>query len=117
VGGYSDWKREDDARRERADAAKAREEAARKAAEAPKSEAAPAPGAKRKLSYKETRELEALPGLIETLEAEQAALGEAMADPSFYRKPAPEIAAANERVQKVADEIHAAYARWEELGG
>ena len=117
VGGYSDWKREDDARREKAEAAKAKEEAARRAAEAPKVEAAPASGAKRKLSYKETRELEALPARIEELEAEQAALGEAMADPSFYRKPPSEIAVANERVQSLADEIHAAYARWEELGG
>ena len=110
VGGWSDWKREDDARK-----------AAKAASEKPKAEvqvAAPtsASGA-RKLSYKESRELESLPGLIETLESEQAALGEAMADPSFYRKSPDEIATANKRLETLAAEIAKAYSRWEELGG
>jgi ATP-binding cassette subfamily F protein uup len=111
VGGWSDWKREDDARR-----------AAQAAREKPKVDANPAPVASqapvtRKLSYKETRELEELPGRIERMESEQAALGEAMADPSFYRKAPDEIAAANAKLDSLAADIAKAYARWEELGG
>jgi len=44
-------------------------------------------------------------------------LGETIADPSFYRKPADEIAAANSRLDALARDIAKAYARWEELGG
>jgi ATP-binding cassette subfamily F protein uup len=120
VGGYSDWKRDMDGRKAREAEKTAREEAAAARTAAAKTESVAAPAAapaKRKLSYKEQRELDALPGLIETLEAEQAALGEAMADPAFYRKPAGDIATANARVQSLADEIATAYARWEELGG
>ncbi len=39
---------------------------------------------RRKLSYKEQRELDALPGQIEALETEQAALEKALADGSLY---------------------------------
>ena len=117
VGGYSDWKRESEARKAREDEQKAREAAANRKAEAAKSDSVTPEVSKRKLSYKETRELEQLPGLIEKLEAEQAALGEAMADPAFYRKPAPEIAQANQRVVDLAAEIATAYARWENLLG
>ncbi|MCB9495288.1 MAG: ATP-binding cassette domain-containing protein [Fibrobacteria bacterium] len=120
VGGYSDWKRDMEGRRAREAERVAREEAASRKANPVRSEnvaTEAVPAARRKLSYKEQRELDALPDLIERLETEQAGLGEAMADPSFYRKPAPEIAAANARVVSLADEIAAAYARWEELGG
>jgi len=120
VGGYSDWKRDMDQRKAREAEKQAREDAAAARAAAAKTESVATPAAapaRRKLSYKEQREFDGLPGLIETLEAEQAALGEAMADPAFYRKPAAEIATANARVQALADEIATAYARWEELGG
>ncbi len=111
VGGWSDWKREDDARK----AAKAAMEKSK--AETVQIAAPSSASGVRKLSYKESRELESLPGLIETLESEQAALGEAMADPSFYRKSPDEIATANKRLETLAAEIAKAYSRWEELGG
>jgi ATP-binding cassette subfamily F protein uup len=41
----------------------------------------------RKLSYKETRELQTLPAEIEALEAEQKALAARMAAPEYYRQP------------------------------
>ena len=43
-----------------------------------------------KLSYKETRELEALPGEIEALEAEQQALMARMSEPEYFRQ-APDV--------------------------
>ncbi len=73
-------------------------------------------GAKpRKLSYNEQRELEALPGKIEALEAEQARLHAATSDPAFYQQPGDRIAATMERLESVTRELEACYARWEEL--
>jgi ATP-binding cassette subfamily F protein uup len=68
-----------------------------------------------RLSYKEQRELEALPGKIEALEAEQAQLHTAMGNADFYRQPADKITAALERLQAVNNELEACYTRWESL--
>ena len=111
VGGWSDWKRQDEARK----ATKAANEKTRIEAVQVAAQAASPTG--KKLSYKETRELDALPDLIHGLEAEQATLTESMVDPSFYRKPANEIAVVNKRLEQLGREIATAYARWEELGG
>jgi len=73
--------------------------------------------AKKKLSYKEQREFDALPGRIETLEAEERALQVRIAAPDFYKQPAADIRAALDRVEKVADELAALYARWNDLDG
>lgn len=68
------------------------------------------------LGYKEKRELEALPELIETLEAEQKRLYETMSDPSFYRgTEGSEIASARERLKEIEVQLSEAYGRWEEL--
>jgi ATP-binding cassette subfamily F protein uup len=61
------------------------------------------------------RELRDLPGRIEALEAEQAALHARLADPAFLRGPGAEISAAAARAEALAAEIEAAYARWEAL--
>ena len=71
----------------------------------------------RKLSHKEKKELETLPKRIETLEADQAALHETMADPSFYKQPPAAIAEANARLDAIEIELKRSYARWEELEG
>ncbi|MBK8802922.1 MAG: ATP-binding cassette domain-containing protein [Fibrobacteres bacterium] len=113
VGGWSDWRREMNQREALEAAAQARKRPAAPTSEVP---AATSPTT-RKLSYKETRELESLPALIEKLESEQSSLGEAMADPSFYRKPADEIAKTNARLAQLETEIASAYIRWDELGG
>ncbi|WP_370260845.1 ATP-binding cassette domain-containing protein [Limnobacter sp.] len=72
---------------------------------------------KRKLSYKEQRELEALPARIEALEAEQAALLETIGDPAFYQSDAAKITATQQRVAAVEAELELAYQRWGELEG
>ena len=69
----------------------------------------------RKLTFNETRELEALPGRIEALEAEQECLFTQMADPGFYKQPGDIISGAKDRLETVAQELEAAYARWETL--
>jgi ATP-binding cassette subfamily F protein uup len=110
VGGWSDWKRQHEERLERL----AKEEAKKKSA-VPVKVSAPASTGKRKLSFKEQKEREALPKKIEELEAKQAAAVEALSRPEFYKQTASEITAAN-AVQAVLEaELAEAYKRWEEL--
>ena len=110
LGGYDDWQRE---RAARAAAAQAAEDAAKRAA---KAAAGAGAGAKpRKLTNKERAELEALPKVIETLEAEQAKLTAKLADPAFFKKPATEVTQATVRLHELEAELARAYARWSEL--
>jgi len=69
----------------------------------------------RKLSYKEQLELDRLPRQIETLEAEQAALYQDMADPLFYQRNREDIAKAKERLKTIEHELETAFSRWEVL--
>jgi ATP-binding cassette subfamily F protein uup len=68
-----------------------------------------------KLSYKEKRELEALPARIEALEAEQAELHICMGEAAFYRQPGATITAALERLEALRNELEECYARWQAL--
>ncbi|MGH8043695.1 MAG: ABC transporter ATP-binding protein, partial [Stenotrophomonas sp.] len=70
---------------------------------------------KRKLSYKDARELEQLPLKIETLEKDVEGLTAAMNDPAFYQRSAPDMAAHTQKLGAVQAELDAAYKRWEEL--
>jgi ATP-binding cassette subfamily F protein uup len=104
VGGYDDWLRQ------RAAAPIAVE--AKAGNSAPASAAA---SAKRKLSYKEQKELASLPSEIEKLETAIAALHVTLADPQFYKQPGDLIAAEQARLAAAETRLQAAYARWEEL--
>ncbi len=115
VGGYSDWLRQ----RPRAAAAVAAAAAKPGLTRTDPPAAAPTPAAapKRKLGFKDQRELELLPGRIEELETEIAKRGAAMTDPAFFKQDSATITAANEAVAKLQAELEAAYARWSELDG
>ena len=106
VGGYSDWVRQKTP------------VAAAPAAPSPKiPDPAPpaAPSAKkRRLSFKETSELAALPAQIDALEEERAQLYAALADPGLLRKGAA-VAEARTRLAGLEAEIAGRTARWEEL--
>ncbi len=113
VGGYSDWLRQ---RPATGDAAKP----TAKASEPAKTSAAPAPAAapaaaKRKLSYKEQRELDELPARIEALDAKVAEMTEAMNDPAFFQRDHAAINAHNAALAAAQAELEQAYARWEAL--
>ena len=82
---------------------------------APTPAAPPAAAAKRKLTYKEQRELEALPGQIEDLETEQAALEKALADGSLYASDPPLAAQKAARLMEVEEQWMAAMERLETL--
>jgi ATP-binding cassette subfamily F protein uup len=69
----------------------------------------------RKLTYKERRELEALPGKIELLEVEQLELHALMGEADFYRQSSDKITATIQRIETVMKELEAAYERWQEL--
>ena len=69
----------------------------------------------RKLSYKEQRELIALPEKIEALEVEQSELNARMAEPEFYRQGNEKISAAMARIEAVKSELESCYARWQVL--
>ena len=92
------------------------------AAAAPKAAApAPAPAAtaaapKRKLSYKEQRELDELPGRIEALEAEQAALNALIGGTELYTQGAGRIQEVTNRASAIEDELMVLLERWETLG-
>ncbi|GAB3781622.1 ATP-binding cassette domain-containing protein [Dyella agri] len=108
VGGYTDWLRQ-----KPASTVAVAAPAAKSAAPAP----APVSEAKRKLSYKDQRELEQLPARIEQLEADIAARGDAMNDPTFFQQDSTAIVKANEALAKLQLELENAYARWAELDG
>ena len=71
---------------------------------------------KRKLSYKEQRELDELPGRIEALETEQAELNKQLADPDIYRKEGANVAAMHARVEEIDELLMELLERWETLG-
>ena len=110
AGGYEDWKRQHLAAplRELSKHASASRVVASAVAEKTNNK-------NRKLSYKEQRELEALPKKIEALEAEQSELHRLMGDGDFYRQPGDKITAAMERLEAVRDELEACYSRWQTL--
>jgi len=107
-GGYEDWKLQ----RERTRAATAAPAAAR----VPASPAAPRPAAARaKLSYKEQRELEALPERIEALEAEQKTVTERLSSPALYTDEPHLVADLQARHDQIEVELMEALERWEAL--
>ncbi len=69
----------------------------------------------RKLSYKEERELAALPQLIEDMENEQQRLFKEMSRPEFFKQEGGAIARAKERLSFLEKELAAAYQRWQIL--
>ena len=83
------------------------------AAQGPAAGGSPAAGT-RKLSYKDARELEALPARIETLEGEQQSLTATMADPETLRD-STRLRELQTRLEAVEAELAHCYERWERL--
>ncbi len=104
VGGYSDWVRQ----RPAPAAAVAKTNATPKVpAKAPAEK-------KRKLSYKETAELAALPAQIEALELERETVAASLSDPAVSRDGAA-LRAATDRLQSIEQTLSTAMERWELL--
>ncbi|MDH4181967.1 MAG: ABC transporter ATP-binding protein, partial [Betaproteobacteria bacterium] len=106
AGGYSDWL----AQRPPPAPAPEQKPSAQASGEA-RRERPRKPG----LSFKERRELDALPAEIEALEAEQHALTERMCAPDYHRRPPETLKAERERAQAIEHELAAKFERWAEL--
>ena len=116
VGGYSDWVRQ------RPAVAAIPPQSAPKTPKAPKAgpAATPTPAAatpgerRRRLSFKETRELAELPDRIDAAERAREAVYASLADPALLRDGAA-AAAAKARLAELDAEVEALTLRWEAL--
>jgi ATP-binding cassette subfamily F protein uup len=126
VGGYSDWLAQKPSARGSGLAAGERRPGSRVAATAARETAGPGgagPGAARggeparpaKLSYKESRELEQLPGRIEALEAEQREIAVRMSGGEYHKQGAPQLRADAARLEVIEAELTASYEHWAAL--
>jgi len=106
IGGYDDW-------------VKQRKKDETKNPPKPRKNGAKKPKSKRegpkKLTFRENRELEEIPSLIESLEQEHEKIFKDLSDPAFYKKESAEIARAKERLESLETELEKSYQRWEAL--
>jgi ABC transport system ATP-binding/permease protein len=101
VGGYDDWVRQ----------RPAPPPVERAAAPEPP----PAPKRARKISFKQRKELEEMPGRIVALETELAELQQQMSAPEFFKSPPEEVRRVADRAAQIPPELEAAFALWQEL--
>lgn len=106
VGGYSDWLRQRPTPKSQPTPTKDYRAAER---------VAPPPKSARRRSYKEQRELEAIPSTIEAFEAEQRALQDQLSTGALYRGAPAEAIAAEQRLKDITQALAMYYARWEAL--
>ena len=113
VGGYSDWLRQrPESKPPTVDKITRKPETAANSVQEK-----PVTKKPRKLSYKDQRELDVLPGLIEALETEQETLHAHMSDPAFFRGDKADILTAQDRLAELEVKLAEAYERWEVLEG
>jgi ATP-binding cassette subfamily F protein uup len=104
VGGYDDWFHQRPQKRDEKSKIKD-----------PKIKNLSSKNTVKKLSFKEKKELEALPAQIEVLEAEQQDIYVLLADPAFYKNEGEKVAHAKHRMEQLEDDLPKLYERWEEL--
>lgn len=91
--------------------------AASKESSVPKTENSSTLAARKKLTYKEQRELDSLPALIDALEEEQREIEAALADGALYQSDAQLASRMLERSAAIEEELMGALERWSALGG
>jgi ATP-binding cassette subfamily F protein uup len=110
VGGYDDWLNYS------AEKTRSESKTVKTAAADKKSASLNAKqGQSKKLSYKDQRELDALPAQIESFEEEVEALQNLMADTEFYKQEKDEIQKIQQQLIEAEASLSHCYARWEEL--
>ena len=105
VGGYDDWKRQSQTI--------ATEKTLKGKSKSAQNNNKPKKSTK--LSYKQQRELDALPSIIEDLERSQKQLHAAMSDAKYYQRNKQQIARDQLHLQEIEDSLKDAYRRWEAL--
>ena len=106
AGGYDDWL----VQRAQTPAPAGKPEKSEKKETAP-----PKKAAAKKLSYKEERELEALPSRLEEMEAKLEELHQQLGDPALYQKDPSAIPKIQKQLEALEQELKKAYGRWEAL--
>jgi ABC transport system ATP-binding/permease protein len=106
VGGYSDWL----AQRPRTPTQSANE--AKAEAALARSEPRGAQAARVKLSFKERRELDSLPALLEALEREQLELGARMSANDYHKQGTDAIKRDRSRATEIERELAEKFERW-----
>jgi ATP-binding cassette subfamily F protein uup len=112
-GGYDDWQRYTQKRVEEQKSAENAQQAKAKQAATSTNQPAVKPAVS-KLSFKEQKELEELPLAIDKLEAEQASINEALANPENY-SDAELIKKLQARLDEITLEIENKITRWDAL--
>jgi len=128
AGGYEDWvrKRYEEHRKPRPCRGGAARESERGEGEKrlatgqsptpePRGASSPPPKGRGKLSYKDQRDYDRLPGEIERLQAEVAADEQALGDADLYRRDPKRFAELTERIARNRADIEAAEVRWLEV--
>lgn len=114
VGGYADWLRQGGKIESLAEWGTAEQDVV--VTPVPETVVTPAPAApKAKLSYKLQRELDALPMLLEKLEAELNALQQQVSGPDFYQQAHEQTAPVLAALEAKQTELDQALERWAEL--
>ena len=108
IGGYAEWFALSEQRKKQAADNKP------KAVEEVKNNK-PKSVVKKKLSFKEQKELEQLPDLIDELETEQAELTKKMADAGFYKQDQNAIQVTLDKLKETEGNLEKVYQRWDEL--
>ncbi len=121
VGDVEDWLTQS-ARAQSLQRTRSNEPAATAVVSSPHSPPAPPPivpaaAGKRKLSYKEQRELDALPALLKALEDEQARIAAELDGGQLFATDAPRATHLSTRLVETEEEWMQALERWEALGG
>ncbi|MEO5702831.1 MAG: ATP-binding cassette domain-containing protein [Gammaproteobacteria bacterium] len=106
VGGYEDWLRQRPSRIPDTTPVQA---------SIPAKPQAKPQATRAKVSYKEQRELESLPGRIEELEEAQARLNAVLAQADSYQRDREGFIKATAQLDIINAELQAAYARWDKL--
>ena len=106
IGGYDDWLKQ-----RKNDETKSPPKTKKNGAKKPK----PKREGPKKLTFRETRELEEIPSLIESLEQTHGKIFKDLSDPAFYKRESTEIASAKERLESLEIQLEKAYQRWETL--
>ena len=109
VGGYDDWVRQ------RPEQAVEVPEEKPNAKPKPKPKTPAKTDQPRKLKFKEKQELEKLPQLIEDLESKIGEIHQVIADPEFYQQSSEIIAAEQNKLKEMQQQLDQCYTRWEEL--
>ncbi|MCQ4259494.1 ATP-binding cassette domain-containing protein [Stutzerimonas stutzeri] len=119
VGGYQDWLRQGGSPRLLgvADGKEAKEAKTEAAQNSPATAVAEIAPAKKKLSYKVQRELDALPAKIDAVEKSIAAVQAEIAKPEFYQQTAERTAETIAKLEGLQKELDELLERWAELEG